>query len=572
MRRSNARKAGSNRKSSSAAAAADDDDHRDRRRSSAKGDGDDGRDMDPIKFHLRPSSRSTNLFSRNPKHPPRSNLCLLSSALVALALLLCYAFLSPRGFSILARRKYAIVIDGGSTGTRIHVFSYGIWSGSNAAFDFGENGLASLRVNPGLSAYAEDPEEAGASLAELLGFAKRKVPREFWGETEVRLMATAGMRMLERRVQDQILDSCRKVLRASGFQFQDEWASVITGSDEGVYAWVVANYALGALGGDPRHTTGIIELGGASAQVTFSSSAPLPPEFSRTVKFGNITYNLYSHSFLQFGQNVAFESLKELLLSEEKNLADESHQMGMLVDPCTPKGYSHAEQLKLTPGAVDEKERLLSTFDSKGNFSECRSAAFKLLQKEKDKCAYRQCYIGSTFTPKLQGRFLATENFFHTSKFFGLTQKAVLSDLMLAGEHFCGEDWSILKKRHHLLNEEDLLRYCFSSAYIVAFLHDSLGIALNDDRIAFSNQVGSVPLDWALGAFILQATGATDVEQPSWPFTVVNNHSPILLSLLAILIISMFISWIISKWRKPQVKIIYDLEKGRYTVTRVNRS
>ncbi|PNX58351.1 putative apyrase 6-like protein [Trifolium pratense] len=37
-------------------------------------------------------------------------------------------------------------------------------------------------------------------------------------------------------------------------------------SDEGVYAWVVANYALGTLGGDPSETTGIIELGGASAQ------------------------------------------------------------------------------------------------------------------------------------------------------------------------------------------------------------------------------------------------------------------------------------------------------------------
>lgn len=39
------------------------------------------------------------------------------------------------------------------------------------------------------------------------------------------------------------------------------------GSDEGIYAWVTANYALGTLGSDPQKTTGIIELGGASAQV-----------------------------------------------------------------------------------------------------------------------------------------------------------------------------------------------------------------------------------------------------------------------------------------------------------------
>ncbi|KAM1549325.1 hypothetical protein ACFX1Z_010394 [Malus domestica] len=42
---------------------------------------------------------------------------------------------------------------------------------------------------------------------------------------------------------------------------------VDVGSDEGLYAWVVANHALGTLGGDPMQTTGIIELGGASAQL-----------------------------------------------------------------------------------------------------------------------------------------------------------------------------------------------------------------------------------------------------------------------------------------------------------------
>lgn len=45
-------------------------------------------------------------------------------------------------------------------------------------------------------------------------------------------------------------------------------------------------------------------------QVTFVSSEPIPPEFSRTVKFGNMTYSLYSHSFLHFGQvNPSFYEL-----------------------------------------------------------------------------------------------------------------------------------------------------------------------------------------------------------------------------------------------------------------------
>ncbi|XP_020258436.1 probable apyrase 3 [Asparagus officinalis] len=68
-------------------------------------------------------------------------------------------------------------------------------------------------------------------------------------------------------VKEMILESCRGGLRGSGFRFQDDWASVISGSDEGIFAWVAANYAL-ALVGDPLETTGIMELGGASAQAS----------------------------------------------------------------------------------------------------------------------------------------------------------------------------------------------------------------------------------------------------------------------------------------------------------------
>lgn len=56
----------------------------------------------------------------------------------------------------------------------------------------------------------------------------------------------------------------------------------------------------------------------------------------------------------------------------------------MLVDPCTPKGYSHsAESLKLSPGSFGEKNTLFSTLRPKGNFSECRSAALMMLQNGK---------------------------------------------------------------------------------------------------------------------------------------------------------------------------------------------
>ncbi|KAK1425786.1 hypothetical protein QVD17_21145 [Tagetes erecta] len=525
-----------------------------------------------LKFRSNQSLRSNNLFSRNQKQQSHdSNITKLNVFVIGFVTLAvvtcCYFYVNDSRNAI--DKRYRIVIDGGSTGSRIHVFEYLVKDGV-PVFDFsGENGLGSMRVSPGLSAFAEDPHSAGASMLQLLKFARKRIPKESWGKTEIRLMATAGLRMLDLSLQEQILESCRKVLRTSGFAFLNDWASVISGSDEGVHAWVVANYALGTLGGDPHETTGIIELGGASAQVTFFSSEPLPPEFSRTVKYGNVSYSLYSHSLLEFGQNVAFDMVRRSNLAKATNL--ESFGSKVILDPCSPKGYKHNLQTgNITPSSLVKENDQLSILHASGNFSECRSASLTLLQKGKEECAHDKCYIGSTFMPKLQGKFLATENFFYTSKFFGLSPKTSLSELMVAGQQFCEQDWSKLKSKYPTLNEEDLNRYCFSSAYIVAFLHDSLGIALDDKRIGFANQVNNIPLDWALGAFIFQVMSEINAGELHPAKSLITMDSSMLSGLIFVILL-LFVAYYVSKWRKPNVKTIFDLEKGKYIVTRIGR-
>nr|AAK62457.1 putative nucleoside triphosphatase [Arabidopsis thaliana] len=536
-------------------------------------------DMDPIKFQIRsgnraPSSSSTYTLTKpNSKHAKSNLLLTVGSISVVLGVLfLCYSILFSGG-NLRGSLRYSVVIDGGSTGTRIHVFGYRIESGK-PVFEFRGANYASLKLHPGLSAFADDPDGASVSLTELVEFAKGRVPKGMWIETEVRLMATAGMRLLELPVQEKILGVARRVLKSSGFLFRDEWASVISGSDEGVYAWVVANFALGSLGGDPLKTTGIVELGGASAQVTFVSSEQMPPEFSRTISFGNVTYNLYSHSFLHFGQNAAHDKLWGSLLSRDHNSAVEPTREKIFTDPCAPKGYNlDANTQKHLSGLLAEESRLSDSFQAGGNYSQCRSAALTILQDGNEKCSYQHCSIGSTFTPKLRGRFLATENFFYTSKFFGLGEKAWLSNMISAGERFCGEDWSKLRVKDPSLHEEDLLRYCFSSAYIVSLLHDTLGIPLDDERIGYANQAGDIPLDWALGAFIQQTATETSQHAASgnlhWFHALFSNHPKTLHYLIGIPILMTVLVYLVTKWRKPQLKTIYDLEKGRYIVTRI---
>ncbi|KAG8087576.1 hypothetical protein GUJ93_ZPchr0010g11155 [Zizania palustris] len=284
--------------------------------------------------------------------------------------------------------SYGVVIDAGSTGSRVHVIAYraGAVPGALPRIDWART--ASLKATPGLSSFAADPRSAGLSVAPLLEFARRRVPPERWAVTEVRLMATAGLRLLDAVVAEAVLESCRVLLRESGFQFRDEWATVITGAVEGMYAWIAANYALGTLGDNSQDTTGIIELGGASVQVTFVTDKPLPPEFSQTLKFGDATYNLYSHSFLHLGQNVAYESLHDLLSKAGlKSMATHLIAPAKYRDPCTPMGFLPMEGTTRLPTSVlDLKVEFRHYAHAVGNFSECRAAALTLLQKGRGIC------------------------------------------------------------------------------------------------------------------------------------------------------------------------------------------
>jgi len=70
-----------------------------------------------------------------------------------------------------------------------------------------------------------------------------------------------------------------QVLAKSGFRFKKRWAGLLPGSSEGIYGFVAANYLSGALQKplvDPDSLLGVVELGGASLQVTLRLPPPPP--------------------------------------------------------------------------------------------------------------------------------------------------------------------------------------------------------------------------------------------------------------------------------------------------------
>ncbi|XP_029643143.1 ectonucleoside triphosphate diphosphohydrolase 5 isoform X2 [Octopus sinensis] len=196
---------------------------------------------------------------------------------------------------------YGIMFDAGSTGSRIHVFSFSSDNGKKMKLIqdiFNE-------IKPGLSAYASDPKQAADSLLPLLNLAKSEVPEVFQSSCAVALKATAGLRLLGEQPAKNILLEVEKLFKTFPFKMLKNNTEIMSGTKEGIYSWLTVNYLLDLLD-TPEKTAVALDLGGGSTQITFVPSKPetlqqVGDDFKESVTLFGQRYNLYTHSYLGLG-------------------------------------------------------------------------------------------------------------------------------------------------------------------------------------------------------------------------------------------------------------------------------
>lgn len=114
-------------------------------------------------------------------------------------------------------KDYAIIFDGGSTGTRIHIFAFLINQDvkQRKILLHGEN---YFYTKPGLSSFAHNISGAASSLEPLLAEAYKHVPALLAPQTPLILKATAGLRLLSDDSAENILSIVETKLRSSPFK------------------------------------------------------------------------------------------------------------------------------------------------------------------------------------------------------------------------------------------------------------------------------------------------------------------------------------------------------------------
>lgn len=198
--------------------------------------------------------------------------------------------------------RFVAVIDAGSSGSRLVLYER-TREGEAVKVEqrFSDTG------GQALSSFEDTPLQAGPAgvqpLIDKLQQALRPLNAPST-EVELHLLATAGMRLVEARnptAAQAIYQSARSVIAASGLKTGR--IETLSGTDEGLFAWLDLNDLAGHFRNGTPPALGIVEVGGASAQIAFATTEGHSPAV--TVSVQGKSYRVFSQSWLGLGQDQA---------------------------------------------------------------------------------------------------------------------------------------------------------------------------------------------------------------------------------------------------------------------------
>jgi len=218
---------------------------------------------------------------------------------------------------------YAITIDCGSSGSRLHIYKWKHRHSPSSIPPFTPlftKHAWTMHVEPGINSFVRDPDRTILHLRALLEFAKNSLSqwRSKWDRIPLYVKATAGMRLIKNLPsRDRIMQTIRDYLSdatRNPFYFERSMARVISGEEEGVYGWMTTNYLMGTLMHATSQTSyGTLDMGGASVQITFRPPFDVLSNYF-PLRLQQEKIRLYTHSFLNFGIGAAYQRVNDRII------------------------------------------------------------------------------------------------------------------------------------------------------------------------------------------------------------------------------------------------------------------
>lgn len=354
--------------------------------------------------------------------------------------------------------RYSIVIDAGSSGSRLHIFQE-TSQGADQLADIKDLTPQNSTVQPGISSYVKNPQDAGPTLKPLFDKAQQVLQSIGVDESqaEVKLYGTAGMRLLPPELQQNIYQAISEYL-SSHYKFKNLSIKTIPGHMEAIYGWFAVNYLENNFLPGKNITMGSLDLGGASTQTAFVSRyAPIMKDTYSFTLAGK-TYRVFAQSFLGLGQDQA-----------RLNIASLS---------CYPTGYGVPN---LGVGQF--------------NYAGCRAAVDNYIAQ------YKMPYIVPPVEPAMT--YIAYSGYYYTANFFNVKTPAELANTV---QQICVKSWDELQQQFPKVPAKYLANYCFNGIYAHELLTAGYRFPENTQQIEFDNQIASRDIDWSIGVAVADST------------------------------------------------------------------
>ncbi|KAJ2403160.1 Guanosine-diphosphatase [Coemansia sp. RSA 2559] len=404
--------------------------------------------------------------------------------------------------------QYVLMVDAGSTGSRIHVYKFNYCKDQPEL----EDEIFEQR-KPGLSSFDGNADGAAHSLDDLMEVAMRGVPESLRSCTPIAVKATAGLRMLGAEKSQRILSAIETHLRTD-YPFRlvpKAPVEIMDGKDEGIYAWITVNYLLGSLGNAEHKTAATFDLGGGSTQIVFEPryeawdpkalGAPqmAPGEHRYDVAYGGQNYTLYQHSYLGYGLMQARMKIKTMIAEEAANNGRFSVE-----HPCFPPGFR--EEVAIADGKhqVTIKGISADALNSTAQSSDaCHRSVLKIFDKDAH-CAQKPCSFNGIYQPELDKTF-ATNPFYIFSYFYdrtyplGVRDEFKLADVKALADKVCKHDVALFASKDQQQEITAENHYCLDLSFQYSLLRD--GVEMPEDRVVRSTRkIKDAETGWCLGA------------------------------------------------------------------------
>ncbi|KAJ7506866.1 nucleoside phosphatase GDA1/CD39, partial [Mycena galericulata] len=430
--------------------------------------------------------------------------------------------------------QYGLMLDAGSTGSRIHIYKFNN-CGPLPAYEY--EVFKMTLPGKGLSSFAGRPEAAAASLDELMDEAMRVVPAHLRKCTPVAVKATAGLRLLPDSQAADILAAVSAHLR-NAYPFaipaaEADAVAVMDGADEGVFAWVTANYLLKTVRADTPPDTptfAVLDLGGASTQIVFEPArgAPLHEgEHKYDLEFGGKKRVLYQHSYLGYGlmrARTSVHRLVDFMSTLHERPAPPAGAEALVSNACLARGTRRTIELAESGGAMRE---VAMDGGDVGGFDACARLVALVLAKDAV-CAVRPCAFGGVYQPALSEAFPAhAGRVLLLSYFYDRVAPLMLKDeedtepftatvdtiAELARTVCAGRDEWLPRWGTHtelMADLEGRPEWCLD----LTFMHELLRTGYEFDgsrEVMFGKKIAGTELGWCLGAGI-KLVGGVEVQ------------------------------------------------------------